>query len=104
MNRAIFNYERYLWRERINIDNDFLRFKHLQLTITPATIYIEDTLMKDRTTTMFLAKLWVMKPSVVRTCHMWGCAKQDILNHIMGECRQTRETINHFFLYIRSHR
>ena len=59
--------------------------------------------MKDRATTMFLAKLWVMKPSVVRTCHMCGCAKQDILNHIVGDCRQTRETINHFLLYIRLH-
>ena len=103
VNRAIFNYERNLWQERINTDIDFIRFKHLQLTIAPATIYIEDTLMKDRATTMFLAKLWVMKPSVVRTCHLCGCAKQDILNHIVGDCRQTRETINYFFLYIRLH-
>ena len=47
---AISHHELNLWQERVNLDNDFIRFRQLQFTISPATIYSTDKIMKDRAT------------------------------------------------------
>ena len=103
MNNAISSYELNLWQQRVNTDNDFIRFRQLQLTISPATLYSGDATMKDRATIMYLSKLWVMKPTTVRQCHICGSVKQDILKHLIGECPLTRQELDHFFHFIRIH-
>ena len=59
--------------------------------------------MKGRATIMYLSKLWVMKPTTVRECHICGSFKQDILKHLIGECQLTRQAMDQFFHFIRLH-
>ena len=43
-----------------------------------------------------------MKPSTIRICHLCGTVKRDILQHLIGECQQTRQTVVYFFLLIQT--
>ena len=67
------------------------------MSITPASIYNMDAKIKDRRLIATIAKLWVMKPSLIRECHLCGSLRPDILSHIVGECQATRRQV---FLFI----
>ena len=65
-------------------DQDFMRFKRLHLNISQASIYNMDVMIKDKSLIVTIAKLWVMKPSLIHACHMCGSVGPDILFHLGG--------------------
>ena len=76
VNSAITRYENNQWCCRMDRDLDFTRFKRLHLSIFPASIYSLGTRIKDRRLTATIAKLWVMKPTLIRECHLCGSLGQ----------------------------
>ena len=42
------------------------------------------------------AHLWVMKPSLLRPCHLCDLIVQDVLKHLVCDCICTRSVVNRF--------
>ena len=42
------------------------------------------------------ARLWVMKPSLLRPCHLCDLIVQDVLKHLVCDCICTRAVVNRF--------
>ena len=90
---AISQHEHNLWRSRMDRDQDFTRFKRLQLYKSSASIYNMDVIIKDKRLIVTLAKRWVMKPSLICECHLCGSVGPDILFHFVGECQYTKQQV-----------
>ena len=100
VNSAIRQYESRQWLSRIDRDPDFTRFRRLHTSIAPASIYNMDAMIKDRRLTATVAKLWVMKPTLIRECHLCGSFRPDILSHLLADCQATRGQVFLFINYI----
>ena len=57
-------------------------------------------MIKDRRLIATVAKLWVMKPTLIRECHLCGSLRPDILSHLLGDCQATRGQVFLFINYI----
>ena len=66
-----------------------------------AGIY-KTTCVTDKTLIAHVARLWVMKPSIQRPCHLCHLIVRDILKHLECDCNYTRPIVNWFLAYIHS--
>ena len=100
--RAVYDNEKLLWNERINVDSDFEYFKILHCDIKPAMLY---ELSKDYAysiTVNKIAKLWARSVSIQdKNCSYCGAIYQDYISHIVATCLISSDIRNVFYEDIR---
>ena len=92
-NKSVFAYEQSQWDLRVSSDNDFDRFYMIHMEISVASIY-KDSGIKDKSLISHIARLWVMKPFLQRTCHLFNLIVRDILKHLECDCICKRALVN----------
>ena len=101
VNKAVHDKENMLLMERLNMNNDFDRFKTLHIRYENAIVY---TIFSNSFQPMLMvriAKLWTMKPNLLRKCPNCDNEHIDILKHIILECEKTWDKLNEFLETIR---
>ena len=102
VNKTVFQTEERLWLNRVESDTDFQRYNKLQDGIQLSAIYgpIFNKVFRKRGLMIHIARLWVMKPSLVRECCYSGIRMQDVLLHIIADCPYLRLYIQNFLYSI----
>lgn len=102
VNKTVFKIEERLWHNRVESDPDFQRYNKLQDGIQLSIIYrpMFNNVFRKRGLMTHIARLWVMKPSLVRDCCYCGIRTQDILLHVIADCPYLRLFIQNFLYSI----
>ena len=93
VSESVSSYEQSQWNIRVSSDNDFERFKIIHTEMRVAGIY-RITCVTDKNLIAHVARLWVMKPSILRPCHLCNRVVRDILKHLVCDCDYTRPLVN----------
>ncbi len=87
---AVTAYEHSLWRQRLDSDADFSRFRRLHTAILPSIVWCFPRDNTDLRTADLIAQLWTRVPdrheSVCRVCN--GLT-EDMIRHCISECQLT---------------
>jgi hypothetical protein len=94
--QSIHNYQLESWLNRTETDRDFLMFRDLHHSITPARIYKFDFSFDDIKFIKFVAKLWTVIPlEILKTCTLCNEVYNDPIQHATLWCNDTDVT-THF--------
>ena len=93
VSESVSSYEQSQWNIRVSSDNDFECFKITHTEVAVAGIY-KITCVTDKNLIAHVARLWVMKPSIQRPCHLCNLVVRDILKHLVCDCDYTRPLVN----------
>ncbi len=82
--------EGILWRQRIESDSEFNRFKCLHISITPCIVWKSSRTSVQLKLADFIAQLWVCLPDREHSiCRLCNGITEDVLCHAIAECTFT---------------
>ena len=90
VNKAVADVENRLLHERLNLCNDFKRFRTQHERYESALVYTIFSSGHQPTLMIRIARLWTMKPNILRKCPHCENENRDILKHIILECESTK--------------